>query len=100
MVRQTPPFSEGLHRDHHSHSNSKLKHTSEILPHTRMTLTSALTTATVALIASVLNSRFGWYVDPKSLPTVVTEQRTACSGREESGLKGGSGENAAESDGN
>lgn len=64
-----------------------------------MTLTSALTTATVALIASVLNSRFGWYVDPKSVPAAVTEQRTACLGREESGLKEGGGEKAAKSGG-
>jgi hypothetical protein len=64
-----------------------------------MTSISALTTATVALIASVLNSRFGWYVDPKTMPAATADQRTTFCGQEESGLKRGCSENAAESGG-
>ena len=64
-----------------------------------MTFISGLTTATVALIASVLNCRFGWYVDPKTMPAATADQRTAFWGQEESGLKKGGSENAAESGG-
>ena len=64
-----------------------------------MTFTSALITATVALIASVLNCRFGWYVDPKTVPTATADQRTVVWGREESEVKRGDGENAAGSGG-
>jgi hypothetical protein len=64
-----------------------------------MTFISAFATATVALIASVLNCRFGWYAAPKTVPTAITDQRTAFSDREESALKGGGGENAGEFDG-
>lgn len=64
-----------------------------------MTSISALTTATVALIASVLNSRFGWYVDPKTMPAATADQRATFCGQEESGLKRGSSENTAESGG-
>jgi len=66
-----------------------------------MTFISAFATATaiVALIASVLNYRFGWYVGTKPMSTAITDQRTTCSGREEIGLKEGDGENAGESDG-
>lgn len=63
-----------------------------------MTFISAFATATVALFASVLNYRFGWYVDPKPMPTAITDQQTTFSGREEMGLKGGGDKNAGESD--
>jgi hypothetical protein len=62
-----------------------------------MTFISALTTATVALIASVLNCRSGWYVDPKTVPATTADQRTVFRGQEGSGLKEGGGENTAES---
>lgn len=61
-----------------------------------MTFISALTTATVALIASVLNCRFGWYADPRTVLAARADQRTAFWGQEENGLKKGVGENAAE----
>jgi hypothetical protein len=64
-----------------------------------MTFVSAFATATAALIASVLNCRFGWYADSKIVPTAITDQQTAFSDGEESGLKEGDGENVGESDG-
>ena len=62
-----------------------------------MTSISALTTATVALIASVINCRFGWYADPKTVLAATADQGTAFWDQEENGLKYGGGKNAAES---
>ena len=50
----------------------------------------------MALIASVLNCRFGWYADPRTVLAARADQRTAFWGQEENGLKKGVGENAAE----
>ena len=63
-----------------------------------MTFISAFATATMAFIASVLNYRFGWYVEPKPMPTAITEQPTTLSGREKIGLNGGGDEKVGESD--
>jgi hypothetical protein len=89
----TPPPSEGVHP--FSPSNPKLNAFQKFL-RARMTFISALTTATVALIASVLNCRFGWYADPRTVLAARADQRTAFWGQEENGLKKGGGENAAE----